>query len=112
MTLPDLEVERVQRCCVAGVLDEARHKVRVQCDIAARHLTITERGPPWREDLGPDWTNFPIARLRYTTATKTWTLYWRDRNQRFHRYYLLKPSSHIQDLLTEIHNDPTGIFWG
>jgi hypothetical protein len=112
MTLPDLDVARVQRWCAARVPDEARHEVRVDCDIAARHLTITEHRPPWREDLGPDWISFPIARLRYTATTRTWTLYWRDRNQRFHRYDLLKPSSHVQDLLTEIDNDPTGIFWG
>jgi hypothetical protein len=27
---------------------------------------------------------FPIARLRYTTATKSWTLFWHDRNLSFH----------------------------
>ena len=57
-----------------------------------RHLTILERRAPWREDFGPEWTSFPIARLRYTATAKTWTLYWRDRNLRFHRYDLLEPS--------------------
>ena len=32
---------------------------------------------------GREWTRFPIARLRYIKANKTWTLYWRDRNLRF-----------------------------
>jgi Protein of unknown function (DUF3024) len=54
----------------------------------------------------------PIARLRYTQATRTWTLYWRDRNLRFHRYDQLQPSPHIDDLLTEIDRDPIAIFWG
>lgn len=65
--------------------------MRVECDVTSRHLTITEHRPPWREDFGPDWISFPIARLRYTATTKTWTLYWRDRHQRFHRYDLLNP---------------------
>ena len=42
---------------------------------------------------------------------QTWTLYWRDRNLRFHRYDLLEPSPQVRDLLTEIDRDPTAIFW-
>jgi len=41
-----------------------------------------------------------------------WTLYWRDRHLRFHRYDELPPSLRIDDLLTEIDRDPTAIFWG
>jgi hypothetical protein len=65
-----------------------------------------------REDFGPEWTSFPIARLRYTAGDRSWTLYWRDRNIRFHLYDLLPPSNRIDDLLTEINRDPTCIFWG
>ncbi len=54
----------------------------------------------------------PIARLRYTAAGRSWTLYWRDRNFRFHIYDLLAPSNRVDDLLNEIDRDPTYIFWG
>ena len=54
----------------------------------------------------------PIARLRYTVAHKTWTLFSRDRNLRFHAYELQQPSRDIDDLLAEIDRDPTHIFWG
>ena len=86
MALPELDVARVQRWCAARVPEHARHQVRVECEVAPRHLTIVERRAPWREDFGPEWTSFPIARLRYTAADKSWTLYWRDRNLRFHLY--------------------------
>jgi Protein of unknown function (DUF3024) len=76
------------------------------------NLTILESRPPWREATGPQWTPFPIARLRYTQANRTWSLHWRDRNLRFHRYEQLPPSPHIDDLLQEIDRDPTAIFWG
>src|SRR6185369_2439377 len=62
-----------------------------------RHLTIVERRAPWREDFGPEWTAFPIARLRYTAADKSWTLYWRDRNLRFHLYEPMAPSHLVED---------------
>jgi len=41
-----------------------------------------------------------------------WTLYWADRNSRFQRYWECDPSSHVRDLLAEIDDDPTYIFWG
>jgi hypothetical protein len=54
----------------------------------------------------------PIARLRYAKASKTWTLYWRDRNLRFRRYDRIEPSVNVGVLIDEIDCDPTGIFWG
>lgn len=101
MALPELDVARVQRWCAARVPEHARHQVRVECELAPRHLTIVERRVAWREDVGPQWTSFPIARLRYTAADKTWTLHWRDRNLRFHLYDPLAPSHRVDDLLTE-----------
>ncbi len=68
--------------------------------------------PPRRKDLGPEWTRFPIARLRYTSTTRRWALYWRDRNLRFHRYDQLPASPHVDDLLQETGRDPIAIFWG
>ena len=68
MALPELDIARVQRWCAARVPEHARHQVRVECEVAPRHLTIIERRAPWREDFGPEWTSFPIARLRYTAA--------------------------------------------
>jgi hypothetical protein len=84
--------------------------VSVECDIADRHVTIIETRPPW--DSQGDWTQFPIARLRYTAATGLWSIYWRDRHLKFHEYTRKCPSKHVQALLDYIgsHEDP--IFWG
>ena len=95
MALPQLDVARVQRWCAARVPEHALHQVRVECQIAPRHLTIVERRAPRREESDPEWTSFPIARLRYTAADKSWTLYRRDRNLRFHLYDLLEPSHQV-----------------
>src|SRR5215207_11273482 len=96
MALPELDVARVQRWCAARVPEHARNQVRVECETAPRHLTIVERRAPWRADFGPEWTSFPIARLRYTTADKSWSLYWRDRNLRFHLYDPTAPTHHTK----------------
>ncbi len=110
--LPTLDVARVQRWCAARVPERARHQVRLECDEAPQHLTIIERRAPWPEDSGTEWTRVPIARLRYTSATTSWSLYWRDRNLRFHAYDRAAPSPTVEELLSEIDRDPTGIFWG
>ncbi|ABH00901.1 hypothetical protein RHA1_ro11254 (plasmid) [Rhodococcus jostii RHA1] len=43
---PELDIGRVQRWCGARVPEHARHQVRLECEIAARHLTIIERRAP------------------------------------------------------------------
>lgn len=112
MTVPERDIRAVQQWCAVRVPEHALHQVRVECLTAPGHLTIVERRAPWTAELGPEWTTFPIARLRYTATDKCWTLHWRDRNLRFHRYESLAPSGDVNDLLTEITRDPTCIFWG
>ncbi len=51
----ELDVARVRRWCDERVPDTVRDQVRVECEVAARHLTIVECRPPWREDdMGTD----------------------------------------------------------
>lgn len=88
MTLPETDVARVRRWVadqnerIGDHIDE----MRVEMDVDPRAITILDCRPPWREDFGPDWTRQEIARLRYTKSTVLWTLYWPDRQSRFHRY--------------------------
>ena len=110
--LPELDVDKARRWCEARTPPEMRTQLRVECDVAPRHLTIVDCRPPWREEAGPDWTRFAVARLRYTASTREWTLYWPDRNERFHRYEDLPASTRVDDLLAEIESDPAAIFWG
>lgn len=47
-----------------------------------------------------------------TPASRHWTLYWADRNSRWHRYDDLEATPHLDELITEIDEDPTCIFFG
>ena len=102
----------MQRWCRDRVPAYVRDEVRVEVDVAERHLTIVECRPPWQADVGAGWTRFPIARLRYVKTAGVWSLYWRDRNRRFHAYDLVSPTASIEELLAEVDRDPTAIFWG
>jgi hypothetical protein len=110
--LPDLDVARVRRWCQQRVPEQVRSQFKVECDVTPRYLTIVESRPPWRENMGAEWTRFPIARLRYTKTTRQWSLDWHDRHLCFHLYDRIAPSPRIDDLLQEIGRDPTAIFWG
>ncbi|MBT8226113.1 MAG: DUF3024 domain-containing protein [Dactylosporangium sp.] len=73
---------------------------------------VTDRDRPYRSGRSASRHRLPIARLTYTKTRRTWQLYYRDRNLRFHRYDQVPPTATIADLLDEIERDPTGIFWG
>jgi len=87
--------------------EHAHGEIRIECDLAPRHLTICECRPPWREDFSPDWTRFPIAPMHYTKPTGLWTLYWRDRNLKYHRYEPLDPSPKSKTCSTTSTTEPT-----
>jgi hypothetical protein len=115
MSLPELDIARVRRYVDdrnERVPPEARDKIRYELDVAPSALTILECRPPWQPGFGTGWTRFPIARFRYVKARREWSLYWRDRNLRFHLYERMPPSPSVQELLDEVTDDPTYIFWG
>ena len=113
--IPENDLARLRRWVDARNADlpeRARGLIRYELDVTDRTVTIVECRPPWRPEYGPEWTRFPIARLRYTKTRGEWSLYWRDRNLEFHEYDLVDPTPHVDDLLAEIERDPTAIFWG
>ena len=114
-SLPELDLARIRRFVEQRnerIPPHARHQIRIEVDLDAGSATILECRPPWRPDYGAEWTRSPVARLRYTKSRREWALYWRDRNQRFHRYEIVDPTTSVEVLLGEIDRDPTCIFWG
>lgn len=110
--LPGLAVAALRHYCEQRVQPHALHQVRVELRESRGAATIVERRAPWREDYGPEWTTLGIARFRYVAKDELWSLYWRDRNAKWHRYDLIEPKQDVLVLLDEVDRDPTGIFWG
>jgi hypothetical protein len=54
----------------------------------------------------------PDRSIGYSKATRLWSLYWRDRNLKFHEYDRVPASASVDELLAEVDRDPTAIFWG
>lgn len=111
----DADLELIQAWVDAkneSIPEHVREQIRYELETTNRIVTILECRPPWRDDLGPEWTRLPVARLRYTQTRKEWSLYWPDQHGRFREYDLIRPTRHVARLLTEIDSDPTAIFWG
>ena len=87
--------------------------MRVECDRRGNSITIVERRPPWKPELvGSDWSSLKVAQLRYERKTARWSLFYRDRNERWLPYEGIGSITSVDPLLTEVDADPTGIFWG
>ncbi len=110
--LPGLDVAALRHFCEQHVPPHALHEVRTELEISRGAATIVEARAPWREGIGAEWSRRGVARLRYTTKSGLWTLYWSDRNERWQRYDVLQPTPRVLALLDEVDRDPTGIFWG
>ncbi len=59
-----------------------------------------------RVDAVPDRSS-ALVKVR-----REWSLYWRDRNLKFHLYDRVPPTPTIQVLQDEVTADSTSIFWG
>jgi len=110
--VPELDLARVQRWAEQRVPGEALDQVRVEVQTRGKSVTVVERRAPWRPEAGPEWSRMWIAQLRCDPGSSRWTLYWANRNGRWHRYDTLQPQRNVQRVIDEIDEDPTAIFWG
>jgi hypothetical protein len=110
VAFPETDLHRIELWCRERVPERLWPQVKVEADVEPRHVTIVEVRPPWN-GLG-EHTRFPIARLRYTARTGLWSIYWRDRNLKFHEYGRKRPSMNVQGLLDYIADSGDPIFWG
>ena len=111
MTVPDTDLARIRAYCATKTPPQLRDEARVEADVRGNSVTILDCRPPWREEF-TTWSRVPVAQLRYKPDVHAWTLYWADRNSRWHVYDLLEPHQPAQTLIDEIEADPTCIFWG
>lgn len=116
MALPtevkDDAIALVATYCATEVPSEHDDQIRIEYKVRGNTITIYERRPPCREELGPDWTSMRICTFEWDPATRLWTLYARDRNDRRLDYPFIDPARSLTPLLRELENDPTCIFWG
>ena len=110
-SVPDLDLHKIRKYAENKVPARVRDKIRMEVDVRGKSVTIVECRPPWHEMVGPEWTRHGVARMKYSSDTNEWTLFWADRNARWHVFDLIDPGP-IDKILNEIELDQTCIFWG
>jgi hypothetical protein len=104
----DEDLQRVREYCAAKVPEALQDQVRVEVTRRGDALTIVERRCPWTPEIA-EWSSQRVARLR--CAGVVWTLDCADSRGRWYRFDPF-PTGTLDDLLEQIDEDPTGIFWG
>ena len=102
--------KKVAEYCEGRVPAHARHQVRMGYKIRGNSVTLLEKRRGFADPS--QWVEIKIAQLRYDPDVRKWSLFWSDRNERWHRYESLRPQENLEALLREIDQDPTCIFWG
>jgi DUF3024 family protein len=114
MSLPEftkkLIKEKLSLYCINRFFEHPREKVNLSIRIKEAEVTLIKTKPDSR-DLSK-WPESPVAKFRFDHDNKKWQLYSIDKDNKWHLYDLIQPSTDFDDLLKELDRDPTGIFWG
>jgi len=101
--------KEIQRL-VDRVPTHARDKVRIEYQIRGKNITVFECRVHWQD---PDeWTQMPVAQLRYSDKNHTWLLYWQRANGKWLQCEWVKPTKNLKKLVGEIDQDSHAVFWG
>ena len=109
-TVRDQVEHRLTQYCEDRIPDHARQQVRMSFRIRGDNVTLLEQRPAFMDPA--TWVDIPVAQFRFCPEDSQWMLYCPDRNSRWHEYYDVAPTEALDDLLREVDDDPTGIFWG
>ena len=114
MSLPQIIRELVEKklseYCENKVPEHAKSRLRLKYKIRVNSVTLFEERPDYIDKN--IWIDIKVAQFRYNPADNRWTLYYPDRNNKWNEYYDLDPDPDFNELLQEVEEDPTCIFWG
>lgn len=116
MPIPPIQKQLIeklmQKYCDNKIPKELNDSIQLFYKIRGNNITLIESRPLKWNDIKSEKVEMKIAQVRFENETKTLTLFCADRNDKWHLYDFIEPSTELEDLLKEIDEDPTGIFWG
>jgi hypothetical protein len=114
MTFNDIELQRIKKIvggfCEERIPDHLRSRIRVFYEVRGYDVNIIESRPDFMKNY--EWTETPIARLKYEPATFGWQLYSMGLPGKWEKYPELKPTNRLKALIEEIEKDPYCVFCG
>ena len=80
--------------CQEKIPDHLRSQIKVFYEVRGYDVKIIESRPDFMRNH--EWTETPIARLKYDPDTFVWQLYWMRASGKWEKYAELKPTNRLQ----------------
>ena len=87
-----------------------RDQLRTVYVVKGHDVSMYEERPYWRDPR--EWTSSGIAKFKYIRNQNVWKLYWMRADRKWHLYGAFPESTRLEELVTEVDNDPHGAFFG
>ena len=114
MPLPPLQKQLAEKLlnsfCAKRIPNEHKKEVKLFCKFRGNSVTLIESRPSFFDES--KWDDLSIAQFRYDSSDGKWTLYSADRNDKWFMYMDCSSSRDLKELIDEVDEDPTGIFFG
>lgn len=114
MALDELKKKRVKKIldkfCEDRIPDRAKDQIELDYNIRGNYVTLIEKRRYYKNPK--EWIKQKIAQFRFTPEDNKWTLYWWRHTGKWYKYKEIQPINDLQDLVNEVDEDPTAIFWG
>ena len=94
--------------CGRRVPEKLRNDVKPGFRIRGNFVTLVDEERSFMDKSS--WVEIPVAQFRFNPMSSYWTLYWPDRNTRWHVFHVVPPSRRLEDLIQVVHDNPFGAF--
>jgi Protein of unknown function (DUF3024) len=102
-------VERIiSEYCARRVPAEQREDIRPGFRIRGNSVTLFDEERSFLDKS--TWVEIAVAQFRFDVKSSYWTLYWPDRNIRWHPFPVVVPSRRLEDLIEAVKGNPLGAF--
>jgi hypothetical protein len=96
--------------CDSRIPVHVKNQIKLSFQIRGNNVTLFENRKSYLDDT--IWIKVKISQFRYDEDKIIWSLYWWRHTGKWYLYDEVNPSLEINDLINEVNNDPSGIFWG
>jgi len=114
MAFNEVDLKRIEQTvgvfCAKRSPVHLKDKLRLTYTVKGHEVVIVERRPRW--DNQTEWTEMPVAKLKFIRSANKWRLYWMRADMKWHEYPGLSSSNSLNDLVQEIDADPLACFFG